>query len=409
MEKNRSPKLCDPLICTGCAACRNACPQEAIKMEPGTDGFLRPVIDPDQCIKCLLCEKACPVLISSKSSNEDKPAVFACWNKDCQIRKESSSGGAFSALAMSVLTNGGYVIGAGYDASMTVKHQICHSVEDLQRLRGSKYVQSDIGLTYRDVKKILSEGVKPVLFVGTPCQVAGLRSYLRKDYANLYCCDFICHGTPSPLLFKEYLRWVESIKHIRISSFNFRHKHSGWYDALRVANGNGYMKGKLDAYFFGFNRDITLRESCYHCPAIGLPRKGDITVADYWGVGMMYRFEALHEISNGISLVMLNNEKGKMLFEQSQSYMHWSLGSLDEALSRNQPMIRASHRPQSRDTFYDDLHRFGFEYVRRKYLRINGKSRVIAWARENLPRKFMVGIREMIQFIIWGRNGSQTL
>ena len=409
MENKRLPRLCDKLICTGCASCYSICPKNAITMTAGTDGFLYPSVNPDKCIGCLACEKACPVINpSNPKNNSDRPKTFACWNLDKQARWNSSSGGAFSALAKTVYEQGGCVVGAAYDSEMYVRHLLTDSEEDLTKLRGSKYVQSDIGDTFRQVKERLTKGTT-VLFVGTPCQIAGLRAFLKKDYPNLYCCDFICHGTPSPLLFKKYVQWIENSKNISVSDFNFRHKKSGWYDALRAANGNSYMKGKYDAYFLGFNRNLTLRESCYQCPAIGLPRKGDLTIADFWGIGMMYKFDESNEIHNGVSLVMINNDKGEALFEMAKGKLNWRKGSFDEALNRNKPMIKPSQRPRSRDSFYADMQTMDFESLREKYLSLTGKAKLIAWLRENAPRTCVTGLRNIVQMITWRRNGSKSL
>lgn len=408
MKSKRFPTLCNQLDCTGCAACANICPENAITMVQMYDGFMQPKIDRGKCVQCLACEKTCPTLNTLYRENKTDPNVYACWNKDKPARAESSSGGAFSALATAVLAQGGYVVGAAYDDDMQVQHRMINSFAELPMLRGSKYVQSSIGDIYRQVKKRLVEG-PIVLFVGTPCQVAGLKNYLRKEYPNLYCCDFICHGTPSPLLFRKYIEWVEQKKDVKIHSFNFRQKRSGWYDAQRVANGNLFMKGKYDAYFQGFNRNITLRESCYHCPAIGLPRKGDVTIADFWGIGMVYKFEKTNEIANGISLMMANNSKGERLIEKSKSYLYWQKGTLDEALSRNQPMIKPSCRPFARDTFYGDLEVMDFEQVRQKYFRLSAKARLVTWFRENAPRTCVVGLRNVIQYLTWKRNGSKAL
>ena len=187
MGNRRLPVLCDSLVCTGCAACSNICPKDAIRMTAGKDGFLRPVVDTDRCVKCLACENTCPVLHSAECpASRPKIPVFACWNKDSCARWESSSGGAFSALATAIFAERGFVAGAVYDESMTVRHQLCHSMNDLMRLRGSKYVQSEIGTVFREIKERLVAG-NTVLFVGTPCQVAGIRAYLRKDYEKLYC------------------------------------------------------------------------------------------------------------------------------------------------------------------------------------------------------------------------------
>lgn len=408
MENKGYPMLCNQLDCTGCAACANICPKNAITMTELSDGFLQPVVDRDKCVQCLACEKSCPVLNAFSNENKNEPAVYSCWNKDDNVRLESSSGGAFSALATLVLEQGGYVVGATYDDAMRVLHRMIHSVAELPLLRGSKYVQSSVGDIYRQVKKKLFDGAT-VLFVGTPCQVAGLRGYLKSDYPNLYCCDFICHGTPSPLLFQKYIQWIEQEKNIKIRSFNFRHKHSGWYDALRAVNGGLFMKGKYDAYFLGFNRNITLRESCYHCPAIGLPRKGDVTIADFWGIGMIYKFDRTDEIADGISLMMANTPKGKALAEQAKTYLHWQKGAFDEALSRNQSMIKPSRRPAARDTFYDDMVVMGFERLRQKYFQMPVKARLVVWLRENAPRAYVVGLRNIVQYITWKRNGSKAL
>lgn len=408
MENKRHPKLCGVLDCAGCAACANACPKDAIAMTSMMDGFPQPVVDKERCVQCLACEHACPVLTTLPNENRKEPITYACWNKDKKIRKESSSGGAFSALATAILEEGGYVVGAVYGERMSVHHRMIHSLEELPLLRGSKYVQSDVGNIYRQVKLKLQEGAK-VLFVGTPCQVAGLRGYLKRDAPNLYCCDFICHGTPSPLLFQKYIQWIEREKRLKVSSFNFRDKHSGWYDALRAVNGDVYMKGKHDAYFYGFNLNITLRESCYHCPAIGLPRKGDITIADYWGVGMVYRFDFPEEIPNGVSLLMSNNSKGDELLKKTKTYLHWREGAFDEALRRNQPMIVPSHRPVARNTFYEDMAMMDFEQLRQKYFHMSIKARMVAWLRENAPRGCVVGLRRFLQYITWKRNGSKTL
>lgn len=409
MENKKKPVLCDNLTCTGCSACYNACPVDAIEMCRGIDGFEYPVINDVKCIGCFSCERSCPVLKPINiSSFKKKPDVFACWNNEQEVRDKSSSGGAFSAIAQAIIEKNGSVVGAAFQNDMSVIHSIYDSKAGIEKLRGSKYVQSQIGDIFRKIKEQLQES-RAVLFVGTPCQVAGLRSYLRKDYENLYCCDFICHGTPSPILFKNYITWINENKNIEVNAFNFRSKRSGWYDALRVANGNIIMKGKYDSYFYGFNHNITLRESCYRCPAIGLPRKGDITIADFWGVGMMYKFPNLNEIPKGISLVMINNEKGAELFEFSKPHLFYLPGNFEEALNRNKPMIKPSTRPKCRDTFYNDAATFSYEDLREKYFKRGLKSRFIAGFREYSPYLLTTSIRKLMQYISWKRNGSKTL
>lgn len=378
-------------------------------MVSGKDGFLYPSINEETCLNCLACERTCPVVNPvDLSENRKEPLVFACWNKNSAARSQSSSGGAFSALASAILKEDGIVVGASYNDQMKVVHRACSSFSELDSLRGSKYVQSSIGDIYKLIRTYLNQG-KRVLFVGTPCQNAGIRNFLKKEYANLYCCDFICHGTPSPLLFQKYLEWIEASKGIKVTSFNFRSKKSGWYDAVRVVNNHKVMKGKHDAYFFGFNRNYSLRESCYRCPEIGMPRRGDITIADFWGIGMEYRFDKVGEIKDGISLVMLNNAKGEQLFESAKPFLEYRKRSYDEALSHNIPMIKPSSRPKERDHFYLDMESMDFESLRKKYFKMRGKARIIAFTRECTPRFFISTLRNLAQFIKWKRNGSKTL
>ena len=406
--KKKMPQLCNSNVCTGCGACDNSCPVSAIAMTY-KQGFKHPVIDTEKCIGCLACEKSCPIITPKQLSQAyEEPIIYAAWNKDANIRKHSSSGGAFSALATEILTNGGCVAGASYDESMCVNHITIESLDELEKLRGSKYVQCSINDNYKTVKKELTEG-KKVLFVGTPCQISGLRSFLKKDYENLICCDFICHGVPSPLLFTDYLKWFENGQGFKTDSFTFRSKKSGWYDALRVANGSIIAKGKWDAYFLGFNRNITLRESCYNCPSNGVPRKGDITIADFWGIGRKYKFLPMKEIEKGVSLIMLNNDKGKAFFDEAQELLVCYKRNFEEALAGNKPMIKASSRPKERDTFYADYEKMDFDKLARKYFTLSGKGKAIAWLRENSPKCIVVLIRGIAQFITYKKNGSKSI
>lgn len=198
MINQNLPRLCDDSVCTGCSTCSSVCEQKALNLISGNEGFYRPLINTDKCISCGLCEKVCPVLNGVKAiSSLENPLVYAAWNKDENVRAESSSGGVFSALAETVLEMGGIVCGAAYANDMSVSHICIEKKSDLSKLRLSKYVQSYIGDAFRNVKEYAKQG-RTVLFCGTPCQAAGLRNFLRKDYPNIICCDFICHGVPSP-------------------------------------------------------------------------------------------------------------------------------------------------------------------------------------------------------------------
>ena len=194
--------------CTGCYTCANKCPQKCIKMVEDKEGFFYPEIDEEKCIKCNLCEKVCPAMQKKQSNNDKNPIVIAAWSKNNNIRLDSTSGGVFSELAKEVLNNGGYVCGAIYDENWMVKHILTNKIEDLEKIRSSKYIQSRIEDTFLEIKEKLDEG-KTVLMCGAPCQVEGLANFLNKDYDNLILCDFICRGVNSPKIFRKYLDSLE--------------------------------------------------------------------------------------------------------------------------------------------------------------------------------------------------------
>ncbi len=408
MANKNIPILCDDFTCTGCGACENICPVDAIKLLPNKEGFGVPSIDSNKCIGCLKCEKCCPVINNKEINYGNEPKVYAAWNNDAKIRKGSSSGGIFSALAETIIKKGGVVCGAAYDASMNVNHIIIDSIDDIVKLRGSKYVQSNINKVYREIKEYLKKD-KLVLFVGTPCQVSGLKNYIVKDFDNLYCCDFICHGVPSQLLFNKYIKWIENKNNIKISHFNFRHKIKGWYDASRVYNNKTILKGLDDAYFIWFNKNLSLRESCYKCPAIGLPRKGDITIADFWRIGMRNKFHSLKEINKGISLIVTNNNKGSLLLKFISEKISHEERSIDEAIYGNKPMIVPAYRPQNRENFYNDLHNYTFNDFINIYSNINIKQKIINFLKERFPKYFVLIFRNIIHLITFYKNGNKTL
>lgn len=391
------PQLCSDDICTGCGACASACEKEAIRLIPNEEGFYRPQIDGSKCVSCGLCEKVCPILnpLKDKLPCTDAPLVFAAWNKDEKVRAESSSGGAFSALADTVLEMGGVVCGAAYMSDMTVEHICIENKSDLSKLRLSKYVQSYTGHVFRQIREYAKRG-RTVLFCGTPCQTAGLMSSLRKDYPHVYCCDFICHGVPSPYIYKHYLQWVED-KYGKVTHINFRDKRKGWYDALRVVTlDNGrqkVMKGKNDAYWEPFNNNYNLQSSCYDCRFLGFPRKTDITIADFWGIGKNYPFGHIGEIEKGVSLLIGNSDKGISLIHRSDDKMMCFERTLDEAIEKNQAGVHSSTRPAPRENFYHDLKRLTFDEMLSRYMIPQTKTRLVKFFREYLPFSIIKYIR----------------
>lgn len=319
MMEKRPPILCDKKDCTGCATCAQICPQSAINMVKDEKGFLYPQIDPIKCVDCLLCEKKCPINEPKRTTNPS-PTVYACWHKNMDIRLKSSSGGGFSAIAEYILKNNGIVWGAAYSENLILTYQYIENIENLDKLRRSKYVQAEVNDSFKLIKEQLESG-RIVLFTGTSCHIRGLYSYLpKKLQENLVTIDFICHGVPSPSVFKKYINWLEKKYNDKLTDFNFRDKQYGWDDGVLTV---GYFKNKgkkifmndENSYFYGMLHDMFIRPCCHECQSNGLQRESDFTIADFWGIGRKNKFEHEHERNYGISLLALNSEKAHKIYE----------------------------------------------------------------------------------------------
>lgn len=289
-------KITDKHKCCGCTACVSVCPKKCISLSEDTEGFLYPVVDSVKCIDCGFCELVCPVL--HPVNNGIEPLVYAAINNDESVRLQSSSGGIFTLIAELVLDRGGVVFGACFDQNWNVVHDYTETKEGLARFRGSKYVQSHVGNSFTQVKSFLDSG-REVLFSGTPCQVAGLKNYLRKPYSNLLTVDLVCHGVPSPEVWKKYLQETVSraygIKKKKVVNFgdyisdiSFRAKDKGWKKFnIKIIFHNGkveMMPFFENPYMNAFLSDLSLRPSCYACPTKLHYVQSDITLADFWGV-----------------------------------------------------------------------------------------------------------------------------
>ncbi len=342
--------ITDKKSCCGCNACYNSCRQKCISMQPDGEGFWYPVVNTKECTNCGLCEKVCPIL--SKNMVHNDFAAYACLNKDTAIRQQSSSGGVFTLIAESVIGNHGIVFGAGFDGDFNVIHRWTNSLDGLGAFRGSKYVQSYIGDTYKQVKDFLQQG-RQVLFSGTPCQVAGLRSYLDKADERLICLDVICHGVPSPLVWAKYRRKITDKRELRTVSF--RDKTLGWKKfSLRLTYHNDeYIKDLgSDEFMQGFLKNVYLRPSCYHCKFKTLQHQSDITMADFWGIeNVLPDFDD----DQGTSLILVNSKKGNAIFLAAADKMRYKKVDIDQAIVYNSNAVKSVDYNLKRDKFFREL------------------------------------------------------
>ena len=345
------PELASKSQCTGCTACVSICPCHCIQMQKDDAGFQFPeMIEQSACIGCGACERSCPVM-SNKGFNSDLLAVaYAAFSKNDLLRMGSSSGGIFSELADVVLQSAGLICGAEYDVEGAVKHICVDNKMELWKLRGAKYSQSILGDSFQILKKQLDSGRK-VLFSGTPCQVAGLKSFLKRDYDNLICVDFVCHGIPSPMVWEKYIKYRAQNDNggVAASHINLRNKESGWskysYSVeFTYSDNNRYLcKNGADPFMCFFVGDYILRESCSDCHFKGYSRVSDITLGDFWGI-----WDVCPEMDDnkGTSLVLLHSQKGKQLFQSVSERIEVQEVSLEQASQMNPSMLKSSvHQP----------------------------------------------------------------
>jgi coenzyme F420-reducing hydrogenase beta subunit len=358
-------KIDDKTNCSGCTACASICPNGAIIMIPDVLGFLYPEVDTEQCINCHLCERVCIFNDNYyKNNNYSLPLVFAVRHKSLKEIETSQSGAMFSALVDWILENNGVVYGAGYTKFFRVIHKRATTKEECNEFKGSKYVQSDMNTVFKQVKDDLQKS-KEVLFSGTPCQTAGLYSYLRflnMDTENLYLCDIVCHGVPSPYFWQDYLEYIKKRKKDTLIKVNFRDKKFGWSSHKETFT---FCQGHSHAYMYTyiFYKHIMLRHSCEKCYFTNLHRPSDITIADFWGYE---RLDKNFGIDNkGVSLVLINNDKGRGLFDNVKDRIYYIRGNTSDCLQHNLQYPTKIH--EKRDEFERDYQIHDFKYMLRKY------------------------------------------
>lgn len=362
--------------CCGCRACEQACVHHAIKMKPNEEGFLYPVFDGSKCVDCGLCEKVCPMTNPTKVQHEEGTAWVA-QNLNNEDLKTSSSGGGFIAIAKYVLSQEGVVYGAAYQDGPIVAHERIDDIAKLERLKGSKYVQSDTRDAYSNVKIDLKDG-RMVYFVGTPCQVAGLKLFLRKDYDNLITSDLICHGTPSPKIFQNTINHIEKKLNADFEDYSFRDKKvRGWScssSSSYKSRANGKKKyinysKDMEAYFNAFISGHLMRMNCYKCPFANTHRCGDITLADFWGVReKMPDFPNVHK---GVSLLLVNDERGRKLMDVLNDRFYIRPVPMEDAVETNANLEHPTSFPNERKVSYsiafNDYPAFLRKYYRANY------------------------------------------
>lgn len=357
--------------CNGCHACSAVCPKNCINMLVDEEGFWYPQVDKTQCMQCGLCEKICPIQSKENVGVEDSALAYAARHKDETIRLESSSGGVFTALATKVLGENGVVFGAAFDEKFNVVHKYIEKTEELEQFRGSKYVQSKMGDAYVQAEAFLKQG-KTVLFTGTPCQIEGLLSFLRKPYDNLITQDIICHGVPSPMVWKKYVEYRQAKANgAKPRKIAFRAKNEGWkrYSVSFIFDNDTEYRKTLDKdpMMQVFLKDLCLRPSCYDCAFKQKNRRSDITLADFWGIQ-----NVLPEMDDdkGTSLVFAHTPKGQGILQEISDKVEIISINGDEAIKYNPAMIKPVKKPLNRETFFDTIRERDFVAVQKKFLKV---------------------------------------
>lgn len=367
------PKLADIKLCTGCTACQSICPNGCIEMLQDEFGFRYPqIINPTLCISCRACEKVCPVIFPPESIDKFTGS-YAAMSNDLQLRLESSSGGIFSELAINTINSQGRVYGAVYDEDFNVKHYEAITVEELKKMRGAKYSESNIVGIFPQIKTQLNSGIE-VLFIGTPCQVAGLKRYLGKEYNNLLCVDFICHGIPSPMVWSAFVDQQKKSEESEreIVSINLRSKDTGWSkyqysNCFFFSDGNKQELLSTQSIFMKlFTSDYISRNACERCLFKGFERCSDITLGDFWGI---WDIAPEMDDNKGTSVVLIHSEKGEEAWALIQNRIRSQKVSLDQVSEQNPSVLISSKSRPEREKVLRTIKENGIESCKNLFIK----------------------------------------
>lgn len=387
---------CNINNCSGCMACLNVCPKDAISVEESAEGFILPHINEEKCIKCGLCDAVCDYK-KDTHIGVDIMKAFSLTHKNKQVVKNSSSGGAFTALSDAVLEKKGVIIGVVYDKDFNVVHTIASTSDLRDNMRGSKYVQSNPGLIYRDVKELLKKQL--VLFVGTPCQCAGLKSYLKKDYANLIVVDFLCHGVPSNKMFKEHIKFICKKHKGKAINYTFRTKKYGWNTSANVLtlteehskhNNNILVDHTKEdsswltqAFLSFFSENLSIRPSCLKCPYRNNHRPSDISIGDFWQIENLTG----KKNKDGVSFITANSIKGETYLREIATGVQLKEYSIEQVRFRLPK--GATIIPKRYDDFWNTYQRGGYEQVVMNYFNNSTRAK-IRWEVKKLVKRMRI-------------------
>jgi len=348
--------IIDKNKCTGCKLCGDVCTQNAVSFAEGKDGCWFPEIDDSKCSHCGLCEKKCPALNIVKAENYNNPKVFAAWSVNDDIRYDSTSGGIYYEIAKAFIESGGYIAGCVFsDDYKSAMHIVGNTMDDLRRIMGSKYFQSDTAGIYNKIKYLLSQGEK-VLFCGTPCQAAAVKAFLGRQTENLYLLDFICKGINSPKAYRAYISELEKKYGSPVKTVRQKSKKTGWQSLatnIVFQNGREYHKDRYtDWWIQGYTcGNLFMRASCEDCPYKELPRLADLSFGDFWGINGC----SDEDLRKGISVILVNSLRGSKLLKMAYKNIHLEERTLDDVIKGNPYLFGQAVHKGNREKFFELL------------------------------------------------------